>query len=60
MRAVLRKVMDRAVDHVAIRTGWAGRHFEAQHGRIRVLTWDGARVLRDAGMETGVRRAQER
>jgi len=41
MRAVLRKLMDRAVDHVAIRTGWARRYFEAQRGRICVLTYHG-------------------
>ena len=41
MRAVLRKLMDRAVDHVAIRTGWARRHFASQRGRICVLAYHG-------------------
>ena len=39
MPRLLSRLLRRTADEVAIRTGWAQRHFASQHGKIRVLTY---------------------
>lgn len=41
MYTVLHKLINRAASRLAVDVGWARRHFAAQHGRIRVLTYHG-------------------
>ncbi len=41
MYAVLNKLLNRAASRLAVDFGWARRHFAAQYGQIRVLTYHG-------------------
>ena len=41
MHVPLHKLLNRAASRLAVDLGWARRHFAAQRGRVRVLTYHG-------------------